>query len=243
MPQETNLNVSPYFDDFDQDKNFYKVLFKPGYPIQARELTTLQSILQNQVEQYGKHIFRDGSVVIPGQFKYESPFYAVEIEPEFNGIPVSIYFDDLIGKRIRGSSSGVTAEIVYTLKNIDSERGYYTIYVKYIQSGGSDFTNKRFEDAETILLESPLTYNGFTLQSGQGFCNTKSVNAISNGSAVSVSEGIYFVRGFFVKVQSQTILLDQYSENPSYKVGFNIIESIVSNFVSLRRIYFFSVNP
>ena len=50
MPQETNLNVSPYFDDFDVNKNFYKVLFKPGYPIQARELTTLQSILQNQVE-------------------------------------------------------------------------------------------------------------------------------------------------------------------------------------------------
>ena len=50
MPQETNLNVSPYFDDFDKDNNFYKVLFKPGTPVQARELSTLQSILQNQVE-------------------------------------------------------------------------------------------------------------------------------------------------------------------------------------------------
>jgi hypothetical protein len=39
MPQETNLNVSPYFDDFDPTKNYYKVLFKPGYPVQARELT------------------------------------------------------------------------------------------------------------------------------------------------------------------------------------------------------------
>jgi len=53
MPQETNLNVTPYFDDFDDKKNFYKVLFKPGYPIQSRELTTLQSILQNQVEKFG----------------------------------------------------------------------------------------------------------------------------------------------------------------------------------------------
>ena len=49
MPKETNLNVSPYFDDFDPQSNYYKVLFKPGYPVQARELTTLQSILQNQV--------------------------------------------------------------------------------------------------------------------------------------------------------------------------------------------------
>jgi hypothetical protein len=50
MPQETNLNVSPYFDDFDPKNEYYKVLFKPGYPVQARELTTIQSILQNQIE-------------------------------------------------------------------------------------------------------------------------------------------------------------------------------------------------
>ena len=50
MPQNTNLNVSPYFDDFDDKKSYQRVLFKPGTPIQARELTTLQSILQNQIE-------------------------------------------------------------------------------------------------------------------------------------------------------------------------------------------------
>ena len=64
MPQETNLNVAPYFDDFDPNKNYYKVLFKPGYPVQARELTTLQSILQNQVEQFGNHVFKEGAKVI-----------------------------------------------------------------------------------------------------------------------------------------------------------------------------------
>ena len=54
MAQKTDLNISPYYDDFDIDKNFYKVLFKPGFPVQARELTTLQSILQNQVEIFWK---------------------------------------------------------------------------------------------------------------------------------------------------------------------------------------------
>jgi hypothetical protein len=43
MSQQTDLNVSPYFDDFDATNDYYKVLFKPGYPIQARELTGLQS--------------------------------------------------------------------------------------------------------------------------------------------------------------------------------------------------------
>ena len=65
MSQKTNLNVSPYYDDFDPNDNFYRVLFKPGFPVQSRELTSLQSILQNQVKSFGNHIFKDGSIVIP----------------------------------------------------------------------------------------------------------------------------------------------------------------------------------
>jgi len=229
MSQETNLNVSPYFDDFDVNKDYYKVLFKPGYPIQARELTTLQSILQNQVEQYGKHIFKEGSVVIPGQLRYENPLYTVEIESTFNGSPISLYFDQLLGKKIRGSTSGVSAEVVYLLKNTESERGNYTLYLKYLESGGADFTNRTFQDSETLLLETPLTYGNFTIQVGQGVCNTITTNAISEGSGVSVASGVYFVRGVFARVSEQTILLDQYSILPSYKVGFSIIEDIVTS--------------
>ena len=64
MPQNTNLNVSPYFDDYSDSNNYQRVLFKPGTPIQARELTTLQSILQNQVEKFGRHLFKEGAMVI-----------------------------------------------------------------------------------------------------------------------------------------------------------------------------------
>ena len=63
MPINTNLNQSPYFDDYDQDKQFNRILFKPGFAVQARELTQLQSILQNQIEQFGDNIFKEGSIV------------------------------------------------------------------------------------------------------------------------------------------------------------------------------------
>ena len=81
MAQKTNLNVSPYYDDFDKFNNFYKVLFKPGFPIQARELTTLQSILQNQIEKFGGNFFKEGQIVIPGSLVYDNPLYAVEVDP------------------------------------------------------------------------------------------------------------------------------------------------------------------
>ena len=63
MPINTNLNIAPYFDDFDVEKQFYKILFKPGYAVQARELTQLQTILQNQVEQFGDNIYQEGTVI------------------------------------------------------------------------------------------------------------------------------------------------------------------------------------
>jgi len=228
MPQETNLNVSPYFDDFDADKNFYKVLFKPGYPVQARELTTLQSILQNQVEQFGNHIFQEGSPVIDGQLSNDNPFPAIQIEETFNGAPISLYFDQLLGKKIRGATSNVVAIVQYLLTNVDSDNDNYTLYLNYIQSGGDDFTLRTFIDGETLLLEEPLTYASFTIQSGQGVCNTISTNASASGSSVAIRDGIYFVRGFFANVNSQRILLDQYDVAPSYKVGLQVVEKVVT---------------
>lgn len=228
MPQNTNLNTSPYFDDFNIEDEYYKVLFKPEKPIQARELNNLQSILQNQIEQFGNHIFKEGSVVIPGQLSYDNPFYAVELDSEYNGVPISLYFDQIIGKRIRGSRSGVLAQVVYTLSSSESERNNFTVYVIYLESGGSDFTNKTFIDGETLLLESSLTYGNFTLQAGQGIFNTISSNSTSQGSSVKISSGVYFVHGVFAKIDDQRILLDQYGNTPSYKVGFNVIESIVT---------------
>ncbi len=50
MSQKTDLNISPYYDDFDESKNFHKILYRAGRPVQARELTQSQSLLQNQVQ-------------------------------------------------------------------------------------------------------------------------------------------------------------------------------------------------
>ena len=46
--------------------------------------------------------------------------------------------------------------------------------------------------------------------------------------AVHVSKGVYFIRGTFVDVPTDTIVLDPYTNNPSYRVGFTISEELVS---------------
>jgi len=139
MPQKTNLNINPYYDDFDKDDNFYKVLFKPGYPIQARELTTLQSILQNQIETFGSHMFKEGSMVIPGGITYDSDYDSVKINSTHLGIDVNIYADKLVGKKLRGQTSGVVATVDKWL-DISESAGitHLTLFVKYINANNNN---------------------------------------------------------------------------------------------------------
>lgn len=60
MAEKTDLNISPYYDDYSEDNKFQKVLYRAGRPLQARELTQSQSILQNQIERFGDHFFKEG---------------------------------------------------------------------------------------------------------------------------------------------------------------------------------------
>ena len=135
MPQETNLNVSPYFSDFDPQKNYYKVLFKPGYPVQARELTNLQSIQQDQIEKFGNYFFKEGSIVIPGQLNYNRTFYSVAVQDEFLGIPLEDYIDGLINLNIVGSDTGVKAKIVHVLKKGQDLNNSHVLFVSYTAAG------------------------------------------------------------------------------------------------------------
>lgn len=226
MPQNTNLNVSPYFDDFNESNKYQRVLFKPGTPIQARELTTLQTILQNQIEKFGKHFFKEGSVVIPGQISYDSEYFCVQIDETHLGIPVSLYLDELVGKKIRGSISGVTAKVESYITNQESEKKNYTLYIKYQSSSDIDFTQTKFIDGENLIALDNIFYGISSIQTGSSLATTIVTNSTATGSCVKIAEGVYFVRGFFVNVSSQTVILDQYANSPSYRVGLLIKEEL-----------------
>jgi len=231
MPQKTNLNVSPYYDDFDRDKNFYKVLFKPGHPVQARELTGLQSILQNQVESFGSHVFKEGSMVIPGGITCDNQFTTIKVNPNHLGIDISVYLDSIIsgkGTKVKG----VTSEIVGTIKgyvlppNLGVEE--ITLFVKY-SDGAIDGESVEFFDGETIQLEENVVYGNTTLVRGDTVFTLVNDNSTAIGYAVGVAEGVYFIRGTFIDVPNSQIVLDPYSNVPSFRVGFDIVEEVINS--------------
>jgi len=226
MPQETNLNRTPYFDDFDAKKDFHKVLFKPGYSIQARELTTLQSILQNQIEKFGRHFFKEGSRVIPGAITHTLNYRSVQVEPEFSGLPLNLYQTRLVGKEIKGSVSGVTAKIKDVATNTDT--GNVILFIDYKESG-TNFQENIFRDNENLTTLSDISFGiSNIIPAGEDFAKAINSNSTNIGSAAFISEGIYFIRGYFVRVSSETLVLDNFGTKPSYRVGLYITEEIVN---------------
>jgi len=211
MPSPTDFNLSPYFDDYDPTKKYHRILFRPGYAVQARELTQSQSILQNQVERLSDHLFEKGAMVIPGEIGFDLNYSAVKLTSKtFTSIT------DYVGLILTGVTSGVVATCVNSIATDGTDPD--TLYVKY-SSTGTNNTSVSFTNGETINA---------TTSTNPTILATAVVNSTAIGSAASIANGSYYINGFHISVVAQTVVLDKYSNTPSYRVGLEITESFVT---------------
>ena len=128
-----NLNQSPYFDDYDEDKDFHQVLYKPAVAVQARELTQEQTILRNQFKRFGNHIFANGSRVSGGELFIDLDYDYVKLQAQYNSVNITVA--NLAGKTIVGSQSGTIARVVNTAAVNATTGDPNTIWVKYLTGG------------------------------------------------------------------------------------------------------------
>ena len=232
--QKTDLNVSPYYDDFDPADQFHRVLFRPGFAVQARELTTLQSIMQNQIERHGRHFFKEGSMVIPGQIGFTNNYYAIKLQSTFNSASISGYLDSYVGSVITGSISGITARVIQVSAATTTDAP--TLYVKYLTtatttasatgSTGASVANQtvEFVNGESLAADVAIS----SINAGNNSATLLTTGGTDVGSSASIEEGVYFVRGQFVRVPAQRIILDKYNNIPSYRVGLTVAETLVT---------------
>jgi len=82
----TSYSQDPYHDDYlsgtptPKDKNYLKILFKPGVSVQARELNQIQSILQNQIDTHGNHIFKRNTPILGGATQIDNNVYFIDVD-------------------------------------------------------------------------------------------------------------------------------------------------------------------
>ena len=211
MSIDTNFNANPYYDDYDEDKKFLRVLFKPGYAVQARELTQAQSILQKQVERFGNHIFKNGSVVTGGT-TYLQDCTFLKLDSTYSGATVNtaVFVGATIVDNIQIPTKRAEVIKVY---DVDAGTGEpKTLLVKQLYGDA-------FVSGATIL----------TYESSPTSANI-STSGVGTGQIFSVTEGVYYYDGFFVKNDEQTIATSKYSSTTANaKIGFEITESLIAS--------------
>ena len=180
MAQKTDLNVAPYYDDFDTSDNFVRTLFRPGFAIQARELTQLQSALQNQISQHGSHMFKEGAQVIPGAISYNRFYHSLKLASTFAGetIDPSQYYSATTPVTLTGATTGITATVIGF--DVATTTDQPTLYIRYVASGTDGVTNI-FADGENISSNYGVTHT--TAYSANA------VSATTYTSAYSVAAG------------------------------------------------------
>ena len=222
-----DFNVSPYYDDFlvtgadgkKPQEKYYRILFRPSVAIQAREMTQLQTTLQQQITNFGDHVFEEGAMVLPGGTALDLEYGFIKVNAVHNSADVEGYRTDFQDIVITGQTNQVTAKVVGTAAASGSDA--LTLFVKYTNSGSNN-TTKTFAPGEVV---QGVSAGGVT----RGATINSASSDVGFGSAVSIQPGIYYVNGIFAFVTSQTLVLDKYGNTPSYRIGLNVTETFQTN--------------
>jgi hypothetical protein len=204
-----NYNLNPYFDDYNDDKNFHRMLFKPSFAVQARELTQIQTILQKQIERFGNHVFKNGSVVNGGQFFFQDAI-SLKIDDEYSSSTVDVF--NFENKTILSLDNTKRAEVIRVYDTDLGTNEPKTLIIKQI-------FGDPFVDGETIKTSEDSPY----------FASI-STTGVNTSRVFSINEGIFYYEGFFIRTPPQTIAISKYdSSNVFARIGLDVVESVTTS--------------
>lgn len=188
MALNTDFNVSPYFDDYDPEKNFHRVLFRPAVPVQARELTQLQTILQNQVERFGDNIYRQGTIIKGCSLSFDFNYMYIKIndlQVDGQTTLVSDYANGYIQ-----DSANLKAEIVNYVQGLESQDpDLSTLFVKYINTGTGG--KKAYANGDVLTVYArDYSIQSITISSAGTLYNNTDVIVFTSNTGTGASANL-----------------------------------------------------
>jgi len=208
----TTFSTSPHFDDYDEAKQFVRILFRPGRAVQARELTQLQTIIQGQIERFGKGIYKDGSFVTPPETTYDNTYSFVKLTEATGATTSDDVIGSLVGSTIQNTNRVKALILNHAVSTTDGDPP--TLFVKYLDGG--DNNELTFSD-------------GDTLTSGSTTLTAIASSSTGNGTAFSIGQCTMFARGNFLFVPEQTHVVEKYSTVTNKLIGLSVTESVVDS--------------
>lgn len=208
-----------YRDDYNDSDGFTRILFNNGRHLQARELTQSQTIIQKQIERLGRNLFKEGANVNPGGVTLNDKYEFVKLDTGVYSVPSD---GSVVGETFLGQNSNVRVKVLESVASSGSDPA--TIYVEYTNTvnGTVGPAAIRLDPNEDIVGTTTGTI--LRVQS----TNTISNPAMGRGVRFSVSEGSFFVNGFFVHSNAQNFIASKYSQDYTGVLGFTVTQDIVT---------------
>ena len=220
-----NLTTNPYYDDFDNTKNFYKILFKPGTPVQARELTQLQSIIQDQIKKFANHIFVDGSRILsddPVSITVNDNGRSIKLQTNPNTANLQVY----LNKYVSGTTSNIIGRVDFVFDADNPDVGDPpTIVMSLIKSEGTS----EFTSAETLYFYDSLT------AANSKVATALSVSAISDSYIIGTASINEYGDLITLSSSTGTILVGDQVIASSLENDLYVVEVISSTSIRVNR--------
>ena len=215
------LLSSTYRDDYKDSNNFHRILFNSGRALQARELTQMQTLTQKEIERFGKNIFKEGAAVNPGGLLVNRKYEFIKLDTTTNALPTDL--TTIVGDEFTSSPTGIKFVVLEVVQATSSDPA--TLYVRYTDTsaGSPGAAPVRVPPGENVTGAN--SGEVLTVQ----LTNTTNNRAVGVGTRASVHGGDFFVQGHFVNTQPQSILLAKYDNRPTEKVGFKIVEDVITS--------------
>ena len=170
-----NLNASPYYDDFTESSKYHKILFKPGVAVQARELTQLQTILQDQFQKGFSFVVQEGTV-ISGCSEITNRLEYIKVNDTDNASAAidNTTMASFVGDTVGGGTTGITAEIVRVATGTEAAAPLTkTLYLKYTSHGSQ--TNHTYQASEVLTVTSRVSETVTVSAGGSGYTSAPTV--------------------------------------------------------------------
>ena len=230
-----NFNRYPYFDDFDETRNYSKFLFRHNRAIQNRELLGIQSLFQSQIKKFGDHFFKSGSRVSGGRVADPNYHWVIvkKITPESNQLVTAGYLKE--GGRLRGRVTKIDAKIMHVEPPTPGD-DRWVIYLGYLNAAidavttsflGGEQIDVLDDDGNVLLdliIPCPDCGDPEALPDGR---------VRGMGTLFSIEDGVFYRSGIFANVNGQKRVIGKYDivqngvANP-FHVGIQIVESVVT---------------
>lgn len=223
----------PYNDDFHsvdpatgktpEEKNYLRILYKPGVSVQSRELNQMQSVIQSQIDKFGQGVFSDGASVIDGEKNFDDDIYAIDVE--FDTAPGSV-IDNLVMIKNGAGTSGVLEASIIKADPIGTSDTEYRLFIRY-ENSVQDNDNENIREFSNDDVIYALEDLGTPLwQNANG--RIGKITSIKYAALAKVESGVFFVRGEFVLCDEQEIYMIKPNKDYliSGKVALEVIESV-----------------